>query len=134
MICTRSRITCSSFRSMPPETPDIAGVLLDTLAQRYITLRRRAPPSAMKGVTDMRIVLALAAIIVAAPAFAQSPQLWSSDGRFLGNVNRNPYDPNSVSNPYGRYGNPYSPDSINNPYGKYGNPYSPYSGRNPFGN
>ena len=35
----------------------------------------------------------------------------------------NPYDPDSTSNPYGRYGSKYSPDSINNPYGA-GNPYS----------
>jgi hypothetical protein len=42
------------------------------------------------------------------------------------------YDPDSVSNPYGRYGSRYSPDSINNPYGA-GNPYSPSSPRNPYG-
>lgn len=29
----------------------------------------------------------------------------------------NKYDPDSTSNPYGRYGSPYSPDSVNNPYG-----------------
>lgn len=44
-------------------------------------------------------------------------------GGYHGNANGNPYDPNSVSNPYGRYGNRYSPDSINNPYGA-GNPYN----------
>jgi len=55
-----------------------------------------------------------------------------TNGRYLGNVNSNPYDPNSISNPYGRYGSPYSPDSINNPYGQYGSPYSPNSVNNPY--
>ena len=44
-------------------------------------------------------------------------------GGYHGNANANPYDPNSVSNPMGRYGSPYSQDSINNPYGA-GNPYN----------
>lgn len=38
------------------------------------------------------------------------------NGKYMGNLNDNRYDDNSVSNPYGRYGNPYSQDSINNPY------------------
>jgi hypothetical protein len=62
-----------------------------------------------------------------------SPQIYSQEGRYLGNLNANPYDPNSVSNPYGQYGSPYSPDSINNPYGRYGSPYSPDSANNPYG-
>lgn len=44
-----------------------------------------------------------------------SPKIYEN-GRYMGNLNGNQYDPNSVSNPYGRYGSPYSPDSINNPY------------------
>ena len=35
---------------------------------------------------------------------------YAQSGTFLGNLNSNPYDPNSLSNPYGA-GNPYSPDS-----------------------
>ncbi|MGB4704887.1 MAG: hypothetical protein WBI18_07440 [Candidatus Saccharicenans sp.] len=61
-----------------------------------------------------------------------SPFLIAEDGKYLGRLNSNPYDPESVSNPYGRYGSPYSPESINNPYGKYGSPYSPYSVNNPY--
>lgn len=61
-----------------------------------------------------------------------SPILIGEDGKYLGRLNSNIYDPESVSNPYGRYGSPYSPDSINNPYGKYGSPYSPYSVTNPY--
>lgn len=63
----------------------------------------------------------------------ESPRIVAPNGQYLGNLNENRYDPNSVANPYGRYGNPYSPDSINNPYGRYGNPYSPNSAHNPFG-
>lgn len=61
------------------------------------------------------------------------PQIYAPDGHYLGNLSRNPYDPNSTSNPYGRYGSRYSPDSINNPYGRYGSPYSSQSPNNPYG-
>ena len=53
-------------------------------------------------------------------------------GKYLGNYNANKYDPNSVANPYGRYGSRYNPESINNEYGVYGSPYSPYSINNPY--
>jgi hypothetical protein len=49
----------------------------------------------------------------------------------IGQLNGNPYNPNSTSNPYGA-GNPYNPNSINNPYGKYGSPYSNKSATNPY--
>lgn len=64
---------------------------------------------------------------------SSSPQLRSRDGewKFLGNLNANRFDPDSVSNPYGRYGSPFSPDSVNNPFGRYGSLFSPYSARNP---
>jgi len=78
------------------------------------------------------IGIVVGVVLFATTVFAQSPEIYSSDGKYLGNLNSNPYDPNSISNPYGIYGNPYSPDSINNPYGKYGNPYSPYSPHNPY--
>lgn len=63
---------------------------------------------------------------------SNSPKLYAPDGQFLGNVNSNRYDPNSIANPYGQYGSPYSPNSINNPYGQYGSPYSPNSVNNPY--
>lgn len=49
-----------------------------------------------------------------------------------GNLSTNPYDRNSTSNPYGRYGSPYSSDSLNNPYGA-GSPYRRDSPNNPYG-
>ncbi len=61
-----------------------------------------------------------------------SPQLYDGQGQFRGNLNSNPYDSNSVANPYGRYGSPYSSDSINNPYGA-GSPYRSDSPNNPYG-
>ena len=55
-----------------------------------------------------------------------SPQIYSPNGQYLGNLNNNQFDPNSVSNPYGRYGNPYG-NTVNNPYSQHGNPFSrPY--------
>lgn len=66
-------------------------------------------------------------------AIAQSPAIYSQDGEFLGNLNNNPYDYNSVANPYGKYGSPYGYNSVNNPYGKYGSQYSAQGANNPYG-
>lgn len=60
------------------------------------------------------------------------PRLYDSQGNFRGRLNNNRYDPESVSNPYSRYGSPYSSDSINNPYGA-GSPYHQDSPNNPYG-
>jgi hypothetical protein len=73
----------------------------------------------------------MAASVVSAHAQG-TPIIVSPDGKYLGNLSSNRYDPDSVSNPYGRYGSRYSPDSINNPYGQYGSPYSPNSVNNPY--
>ena len=77
--------------------------------------------------------VALMAMFSAGGAAAQSsPYIVSPNGQYLGNLNNNRYDPNSVSNPYGQYGSQYSPNSIKNPYGRYGSPYSPQSANNPY--
>jgi hypothetical protein len=82
----------------------------------------------------MRGALLLAAVLIfTGSAHAQSPQLFSRDGKFLGNLNSNRYDPDSVANPYGRYGSRTSPDSIHNPYGIYGSAYSDHSVRSRYG-
>jgi hypothetical protein len=118
----------------------------------------------------MRMILALAALIIAVPAVqaqqdayitanpylgtsvspydarvspyssygALNPytngggRIYAQDGTYLGRLNANRYDPESVSNPYGQYGSPYSGTSINNPFSSYGSPYSSYSARNPY--
>ncbi len=58
--------------------------------------------------------------------------LLASNGQFLGYINSNKYDPNSLINEYGPYGSPYSTTSIFNPYSLYGSEYSLYSVNNPF--
>lgn len=60
------------------------------------------------------------------------PKLYNDDGEFRGNLNGNKYDPDSISNPYGKYGSKYSSDSINNPYGA-GSKYDYDSPNNPYG-
>jgi hypothetical protein len=57
-------------------------------------------------------------------------QLRTPSGVFLGNVNRNRFDNESLSNQYGPFGNRYGPESIFNQYSQYGSPYgseSPYN-------
>ena len=64
---------------------------------------------------------------------ADSPILVDPEtGKLLGNLNSNRFDPNSVSNEFGRYGSEYSSDSINNKFGRYGSEYSQSSPSNPY--
>ena len=42
--------------------------------------------------------------------------MYDEAGNYRGKLSANPYDPESVSNPYGRYGSEHSADSINNKY------------------
>lgn len=77
-------------------------------------------------------MIAVLLVIASGAAFADPPRIYSKDGKYLGTLSNNQYDPHSTSNPYGRYGSKYSPDSINNPYGRYGSKYSNESARNPY--
>jgi len=52
--------------------------------------------------------------------------------QYLGQYRANPLDPDSISNPLGRFGSPLSPLSVNNPIGA-GSPYRPDSPNNPYG-
>ena len=60
--------------------------------------------------------------------------LFANDGTgtFLGNLNTNEYDADSISNVYGNYGSKYSQTSIFNTYGTYGSKYSQYSAFNQY--
>ena len=79
------------------------------------------------------IAVTLLALLASGFAQAEPPQLIDRQtGKYLGNLSANQYDPNSVSNPYGRYGSEHSTDSINNPYGQYGSRYSNDSPNNPY--
>jgi hypothetical protein len=79
----------------------------------------------------MKIFFAFLCLVVQGTLYSQSPILISPNGKYLGNLNDNPYDPNSVANPYGRYGSEYSLDSVNNPDSRYGSEYSLESPNNP---
>ena len=54
------------------------------------------------------------------------------DDTFLGVINRDPNDPDSVTNDWGRFGSPMSPYSIWNPEGRWGSQYAPDSPWNPY--
>ena len=81
----------------------------------------------------MKKILAINFLLFSAVAYVGPPILVDpQSGKYLGNLNANPYDQNSVSNPFGEFGSPYSQDSINNPVGVYGSPYSNKSINNPY--
>ena len=74
--------------------------------------------------------IALLICLCVGTAFAVS---WSdlriiaADGIFLGTLNENAYDSNSIYNEYGTYGSKYNAKSIFNQYGNYGSDYSSLS-------
>ena len=76
-----------------------------------------------KGNSEMKYALAL--IIALATTNTASAE-------YLGRLSSNPFDADSTSNPFGRYGSQFSPDSINNQFGRYGSPYSNESVNNPY--
>jgi hypothetical protein len=60
------------------------------------------------------------------------PVIVAPNGQYLGRLNANRFDPDSVANPFGRYGSRFSEDSINNEFGRWGSRFSPDGVRNPF--
>ena len=66
--------------------------------------------------------------------FSQTLLIFGGDDHdvFLGCLNTNRYDSNSIWNPYGTYGSKYNSKSIWNQYGTYGGEYSSYSPFNPY--
>ena len=46
----------------------------------------------------------------------RATRIYDYRGRYRGKLSSNHYDPESISNPIGRFGNKYSTDSVNNPY------------------
>jgi hypothetical protein len=70
-----------------------------------------------------RLVVAVA-VVLGVPAVANAQMIViGGDGAFLGVVNDERYDQNSICNRYGQYGSKYE-ESIFNPYGTYGGKYS----------
>src|SRR5688572_14696799 len=66
------------------------------------------------------------------PLATDPPRLYDQEGNYRGKLSANPYDPDSTSNQFGRYGSPFSPDSLNNQFG-VGSPYRFDSPNNPYG-
>jgi len=66
------------------------------------------------------------------PYATRPPILVDDAGQFRGTLSANRFDPDSISNPFGRYGSRFSPDSIRNPFGA-GSPFRPESPSNPYG-
>lgn len=58
--------------------------------------------------------------------------LLAQDNQFLGYINTDIYDNESILNKYGPYGSEYSPTSIFNSYSQYGSEYGTYSINNPY--
>jgi hypothetical protein len=58
------------------------------------------------------------------------PYIVSADGTFLGKLNGDQYDSESICNVYGAYGSPYN-NGIFNKYGDYGGTYSRMGAYNP---
>ena len=51
------------------------------------------------------------------PFATDAPRLYDQQGNYRGKLSTNPFDADSTSNPYGRYGNPYSPDTQQSVWG-----------------
>ncbi len=56
----------------------------------------------------------------------------AADGQFLGVINDDPFDPESLANPYGVYGDQFSVLSVWNSFSIYGSEFSDLSAYDPF--
>jgi hypothetical protein len=72
-------------------------------------------------------IITTALLFFTVTVFAQTLHLYSQQGNdliYLGCLNCNSYDSNSIWNEYGDYGSPYDNRSIWNEYGTYGSEYN----------
>jgi hypothetical protein len=109
------------------ENPPIALRLLVPIGATIGGQRYHRHTRGYGGETMKTIMLACAALCIATTAHAQvggvdfrngtnSPRIYSPQGEYLGNLNNNQFDPNSVSNQFGA-GSPFKPNGVNNPFG-----------------
>jgi len=77
------------------------------------------------------LIAAVVIVGLSSLTYALDVKLYAEDGTYLGKVNNNPFDPESISNPDGKYGSKDSPVSINNRQGNYGSRISWQSANNP---
>jgi hypothetical protein len=68
-------------------------------------------------------------------SYSQTLHLYGGQNHdvYLGCLNCNSFDKNSIWNAYGNYGNSYNPKSIWNKFGTYGNDFNTYSPWNAYG-
>jgi hypothetical protein len=62
-------------------------------------------------------------LLLSSSVYGEGLQIRDQNGRFLGNINNNPTDLNSINNPYGPYGNPNSTLNIRAPISIYNQPF-----------
>lgn len=75
-----------------------------------------------------KVILFFMALICAYMAQGQTLHIYGGEEmEYLGCLNCDKYDSNSIWNQYGTYGNKYAYNCIWNAYGTYGNEYSDYS-------
>jgi len=75
-------------------------------------------------------------LIITQTSFSQTLHIYggSSHQVYLGCLNCDSYDSNSIWNEYGTYGSEYSTNSIWNEYGTFGSEYNSYSPWNSYSN
>jgi len=78
------------------------------------------------------IIWGILVVIAFKEARPQTPIVVGRDGEYLGTLSANPYEPESIANPYGLYGSQYSPLSVADQFGLYGSPYSNESANNQY--
>ena len=87
--------------------------------------------------TNMKkaILASLLFLTLATTSYSQTLHLYGGQNHdeYLGCLNCNSYDKNSIWNEYGTYGNSYNSKSIWNEYGTYGNEYNSNSPWNAYG-
>lgn len=76
-----------------------------------------------------RIFLVSLVFLLASTVYSQALLLFGGSDHdvFLGSLNTNKYDSESIWNKYGTYGSKYQSNSIWNKYGTYGSKYNTYS-------
>ncbi len=84
----------------------------------------------------IRQLLFFCTLFITTITFGQTLHLYGGSGHdvYLGCLNCNSYDQDSIWNEYGTYGNSYNANSIWNAYGTYGNSYNAYSPWNSYSN
>ena len=81
-------------------------------------------------------IIIFAGLILATVVKGQTLHLYGGKNHddYLGCLNCNSYDQNSIWNEYGKYGNIYNSNCIWNEYSTYGNEYNSYSPWNSYSN